>query len=83
MYLTKEKIVTLNAIKKLCMQARIGPPHFDKLKPESGPTRKSPTYNSDAAMMGNLNAFTWYLCGPQIFLQVTDIALDTLSGFRS
>jgi len=35
-YITKEKIVTLNVIKMLC--AEIGPKHFDKLEPEPGPT---------------------------------------------
>ena len=41
MYVTKEKNVTLNVIKKFFMQAEIGPKHLDKLKPEPAPTRKA------------------------------------------
>ena len=48
MYVTKEKNVTLNVIKKFFMQAEIGPKHLDKLKPEPAlPEKPGPTYNSD------------------------------------
>ena len=36
-YVTKEKIITLNVIITLYA----GPKYFDKLKPEPGPTRKT------------------------------------------
>jgi len=40
MYVTKEKMVAPNVIKKFCMQPRNGCKTFDKIKPEPRPTRK-------------------------------------------
>jgi len=45
MYLAKEKGRYSECYKKFLYA---GPKHFDKLKPETGPTEKTdPTYNSD------------------------------------